>query len=89
MIDPLSPGYSDCDDSDTSINPPVDISKEIHQRIGSLLLKLESVHNISGKCINDLVEELYYIYTAYAPVIHQLVDTSLKKVQLCCGGGPC
>lgn len=59
---PLPPGDSDCDDSDTSINHPVDISKAIHQRIGSLLLKLESVHNVSGKCIDDLVEELYFIY---------------------------
>ncbi len=69
----------DSDHDDTSINPPVDISNEIHQRIGSLLLKLESVHNVSGKCIDDLVEELHFIYTASAPVICQLVDAILKK----------
>ncbi|XP_071331731.1 uncharacterized protein [Trachinotus anak] len=69
----------DSDQDDASINPPVDISNEIHQRIGSLLLKLESVHNVSGKCIDDLVEELHFIYTASAPVIRQLVDATLKK----------
>lgn len=69
----------DSDDEVTCINPPVDISNEIQQRIGLLLLKLESVHNVSGKCIDDLVEELHFIYTASAPVIYQLVETSLKK----------
>lgn len=69
----------DSDHENTSVNPPVDISNEIHQRIGSLLLKLESVHNVSGKCIDDLVEELHFIYTASAPIIRQLVDASLKK----------
>lgn len=27
--------------------------------IGSLLLKLESICNVSGKCIDDLVEQLF------------------------------
>lgn len=75
--DRLVPVGSDLDGTNT--NPPLDISNEIYQRIGSLLLKLESVHNVSGKCIDDLVEELHFIYTASAPVIHQLVDASLKK----------
>ncbi len=57
----------------------MDVSNEIHQRIGLLLLKLESVHNVSGKCTDDLVEELHFVYIASAPVIYQLVETSLKK----------
>lgn len=75
--DHLVSGESDY--KNTSINPPVNITNEIHQRIGSLLLKLESVHNVSGKCIDDLVEELHFIYPASAPKICQLVDASLKK----------
>lgn len=64
----------------------MNISDEIHQRIGSRLLKLESVHNVSGKCISsDLVEELHFIYTASVIVIGQLVDASLKKYNCAVG----
>lgn len=41
--------------------------------------KLESVHNLSGKCIDDLVEELHFISTPSALVIYEFVETSLKK----------
>lgn len=68
---------SDCED--TCTNPLMNISNDIQQRIGLLLLKLENVHNDSAKCINDLVEELHFIHTASATVIYQLTDTSLKK----------
>lgn len=68
---------SDCED--TCTNPLMNISNGIQQRIGLLLLKLENVHNVSAKCINDLVEELHFIHTASAPVIYQLTETSLKK----------
>ena len=35
-----------------------DTSGEIVKIVGSLLLKLESIYNVSGKCVDDLVEQL-------------------------------
>ncbi|XP_058637761.1 uncharacterized protein LOC131543945 [Onychostoma macrolepis] len=64
---------------DTGPNQSTESSKEIIRTIGSLLLKLESVYNVSSKCIDELVEELNFICTASAPVIQQVVHRSLEK----------
>lgn len=58
----LPPEIHHVDDSgceNTVISPPLDISNDIQQRIGLPLLKMENVHNVRAKCIDDLVEELH------------------------------
>lgn len=45
-----------------------DTSGEIEKNIGSLLLKLESIYNVSGKYVDDLVEQLQFICKASTKV---------------------
>lgn len=56
-----------------------DISSEIEKNIGSLLLKLESVYNVSGKCVDDLVEQLQFICTSSTQSIPKLVSDIFTK----------
>lgn len=56
-----------------------DISSEIEKNIGSLLLKLESVYNVSGKCLDDLVEQLQFICTSSTQSIPKLVSDIFTK----------
>ena len=42
---------------DLARGPPVDIECYI----ASLLLKLETVHNVSVQCIDELVDDLHFI----------------------------
>lgn len=68
---------NNCEDSGPSQS--IDASEEIIRTIGSLLLKLESVHFVSSNCIDELVEELNFICTSSAPVFKQVVHRSLEK----------
>ncbi|KAK6479283.1 hypothetical protein HHUSO_G19991 [Huso huso] len=50
------------------------------QKIGHHLLKLESIFNVSNKCINEVVEELQFISCSVSsPVIRDIVNSCLKK----------
>lgn len=45
-----------------------------------LFLKLESVFNLSNKCIDEIIDELQFITsTASSPVIKQIIETTLKS----------
>lgn len=52
---------------------------EIERNIGSFLLKLESVYNVSGKCVDDLVEQLHFICTSSSQYIPKLVSEIFTK----------
>lgn len=39
-----------------------------------MLLKLESVYNVSGRCVDDLVEQLHFIYTLSVQHYPKLID---------------
>lgn len=68
----MLPEIHHVDDSgceDTVSSPPLDISNDIQQRIGLLLLKLENVHNVPDKCTDVLVEELHFIHDVEEPRI--------------------
>ena len=56
-----------------------DTSGEIEKNIGSLLLKLESIYNVSGKCVDDLVEQLQFICTASTQHFPKLVSDIFAK----------
>lgn len=62
----------------------IDCDKEsasylILQRIGLLLLKLESVYNASVKCIDALVEDLQFISSSASfEVVRNILDSTLK-----------
>uniref|UniRef100_A0AAR2L1H0 C2H2-type domain-containing protein n=1 Tax=Pygocentrus nattereri TaxID=42514 RepID=A0AAR2L1H0_PYGNA len=47
--------------------------------IGSLLLKLESIYNVTGKCLDDLVEQLQFICTLSSQHIPNLVRSILTQ----------
>lgn len=47
--------------------------------IGSLLLKLESIYNVTGKCLDDLVEQLQFICTSSSQCISNLVRSVLTQ----------
>lgn len=51
----------------------------LEKLIGSLFLKLESVYNVSGKCIDDLVEQLQFICTSSSQYIPNLVRDILTQ----------
>ena len=59
---PVLESYSHVD-SDTTLELGCerDTKGEIVKNVGSLLLKLESIYNVSGKCVDDLVEQLQFI----------------------------
>lgn len=49
------------------------------QRIGLLLLKLESIYNASVKCIDSLVEDLQFISSsASVHIVKNILDSTLK-----------
>lgn len=49
-------------------------------KIGALFLKLESIHNASGKCVDHLVEELQFICgSASVPNIRKIVVSTFEK----------
>ncbi len=47
--------------------------------IGSLLLKLESIYNVTGKCLDDLVEQLQFICVSSSQYIPNLVRSILTQ----------
>lgn len=47
--------------------------------IASFLLKLESIHNVSKRCIDELVDELQFVSSASMPIIRGIVESHLKK----------
>lgn len=50
------------------------------QKKGHLLLKLESIYNVSNKCINKVVDELQFISCSVSgPVITDIVTSCLRK----------
>ena len=57
-----------------------DLHKMITKRVGLLLLKMEIIFNVSNSCIDDLVEELYFLTaTASGPVIKEIILSTLRK----------
>lgn len=47
--------------------------------IGSLLLKLESIYNVTGKCLDDLVEQIQFICASSSQCIPNLVRSILTQ----------
>ncbi|KAK0131259.1 Sterile alpha motif domain-containing protein 3 [Merluccius polli] len=72
-----------CEESNTADSESdvqEDDTSAIEGTIGALLLKLESIYNVSGKCIDNLVEELQFICgSASVPNIRKIVVSTLKK----------
>ncbi|MEQ2255474.1 hypothetical protein ILYODFUR_014214 [Ilyodon furcidens] len=56
-----------------------DTSGEIVKAVGSVLLKLESIYNVSCKCVDDLVEQLQFICTSSTEYISKLVSDIFTK----------
>lgn len=57
-----------------------DGSNVVVEYIASLLLKLESVHNVSIRCIDELVDDLHFIVSsASITAIRDIVVSHLKK----------
>ncbi len=73
-----SDNYEDIDTSE-ELGCESDTSSEIVRNIGSILLKLESIYNVSGKCIDDLVEQLQFICTSSTQYIPKLVSDFFTK----------
>lgn len=77
----------DCDvvdESEDTFDPLVeeneDLAKLIVDNLGSLFLKLESIYNVSKKCIDEIVEELQFITCpASGPVFKEIVQTTLGR----------
>lgn len=56
----------------------------IESSIAHLMLKLESIFNIPGRCIDELVEELHFVsYSASGPILKEILQSCLKKHDLC------
>ncbi len=51
----------------------------IVDHIASFLLKLESVHNVSNRCIDELIDEMQFMSSASIPIIRDVVESHLKK----------
>jgi len=51
----------------------------IVDHIASFLLKLESVHNVSNRCIDELIDEMQFLSSASIPIIRDIVESHLKK----------
>lgn len=57
-----------------------DLKKVITKRLGLLLLKMESIFNVSNTCIDELVEELHFLTaSASGPVIKEIILNTLRK----------
>nr|XP_023651070.1 uncharacterized protein LOC111835233 isoform X1 [Paramormyrops kingsleyae]XP_023651071.1 uncharacterized protein LOC111835233 isoform X1 [Paramormyrops kingsleyae] len=57
-----------------------DFVKIVNNKLGCLFLKLESVFNVSNRCIDEIVDELQFISSAASrPVIKQIIDTTLQR----------
>lgn len=57
-----------------------DLNKIITKRVGLLLLKMESIFNVSNSCIDELVEELHFLTaSASGPVIKEIILSTLRK----------
>lgn len=54
----------------------------IVDHIASFLLKLESVHNVSKRCFDELVDELQFVSSASMPIVIDSVESHLKKKNL-------
>ena len=69
------------DDEGTSSNVDQEsVAYLVLQRIGLLLLKLESIYNASVSCIDALVEDLHFISSsASVAVIRNILDSTLKS----------
>ncbi|XP_039905983.1 uncharacterized protein LOC120745310 [Simochromis diagramma] len=59
---------------------PESASCTVLQGLGLLLLKLESTYNVSVRCINALVEDLFYISSsASVEAVKNIIDSALKS----------
>ncbi|XP_036973983.1 uncharacterized protein LOC119030471 [Acanthopagrus latus] len=57
-----------------------DLKKVITKRVGLLLLKMESIFNVSNTCIDEVVEELNFLTaSASGPVIKEIILNTLRK----------
>lgn len=69
---------------DVELDSTVDLDCEGHtsayvEIIGSLLLKLENIYNVTGKCLDDLVEQLQFICASASQYIPNLVRNILTQ----------
>lgn len=64
-----------------SVETAAGVLNTIVKKVGSLLLKLESIYNVSSQCIDELVEELSFISSvASIPVIRNIVAVNFKRL---------
>lgn len=65
---------------ETLVEEGEDLAKVIVRELGSLLLKLDCIFTVPGRCIDDIVEELQSITcSASAPVIKNIVHNTLEN----------
>lgn len=59
---------------------PQELSQDIKEKLGHLLLKLESTFNVPKKCIDEIVDELQFIsFCASGPVLRDVVESTLNS----------
>jgi len=57
-----------------------ELGDAIQLKLGQLLLKLESIYNVSNKCISEVVEELHFISSSVSgPAIRDIIKSCLRK----------
>lgn len=62
------------------VEEELDFVKIINKKLSCLFIKLESVFNVSNKCIDEIIDGLQFITsTASSPVIKQIIETTLKS----------
>lgn len=79
-LDEESDFVEDENDCGSVLEEEDDLKKVITKRVGLLLLKMESIFNVSNTCINELVEELHFLTaSASGPVIKEIILSTLRK----------
>ena len=57
-----------------------DLPNLIERRLALLFLKLESIFNVSNRCIDQVIEELHFIsHSASGPIIKNILQACLRK----------
>lgn len=57
-----------------------DLNNIITKKVGLLLLKMESIFNVSNSCIDELVEELHFLTSSTSgPAIKEIILSTLIK----------
>lgn len=65
---------------ETLVDAGENLPEVVKKKFGQLLLKLQSNFNVSGKCIDEIVDDLQFLSSAAsAPVLKDVVESTLKK----------